>query len=67
MTGFDTALYIMLMGYLLHWLPNKTKLFGEKLFTRMPMYVQSIIVAFILIGVYQAFSDTFKPFVYFQF
>ena len=67
MTGFDTALYIMLMGYLIHWLPNKTKLFGEKLFTRMPMYVQSIIVAFILIGVYQAFSDTFKPFVYFQF
>ena len=67
MTGFDTALYIMLLGYLLHWLPNKTKLFGEKLFTRMPMYVQSIIVALILIGVYQAFSDTFKPFVYFQF
>tara|TARA_B110000285_G_scaffold71780_1_gene82730 strand:- start:5041 stop:6702 length:1662 start_codon:yes stop_codon:yes gene_type:complete len=67
MTGFDTALYIMLLGYLFHWLPNRTKLFGEKIFTKMPMYMQSIIVAFILIAVYQGFSDTFKPFVYFQF
>ena len=67
MTGFDTTLYIMLLGYLFHWLPNRTKLFGEKIFTKMPMYMQSIIVAFILIAVYQGFSDTFKPFVYFQF
>ena len=67
MTGFDTALYVMIFGYILHWLPSKTKLFGEKLFTRMPMILQSIVVAIIIICIYQAFSDTFKPFVYFQF
>lgn len=65
--GFDIALLIMLIGYTLHWLPGKTKLFGEKVFTRLPIYIQSIVVAIILIFVYQAFSDTFKPFVYFQF
>jgi D-alanyl-lipoteichoic acid acyltransferase DltB (MBOAT superfamily) len=65
--GFDIALLIMLIGYILHWLPGKTKLFGEKVFTRLPIHMQSIIVAIILIFVYQAFSDTFKPFVYFQF
>ena len=65
--GFDTALIIMLIGYILHWLPGKTKLFGEKVFTKLPIYMQSIVVAIILIFVYQAFSDTFKPFVYFQF
>lgn len=65
--GFDTALLIMLIGYVLHWLPGKTKLFGEKVFTRLPIYIQSVVVAIILIFVYQAFSDTFKPFVYFQF
>lgn len=65
--GFDIALLIMLIGYILHWLPGKTKLFGEKVFTRLPIYMQSIVVAIILIFVYQAFSDTFKPFVYFQF
>ena len=67
MTGFDTALYVMVFGYILHWLPSKTKLFGEKLFTKMPMILQSIVVAIIMICIYQAFSDTFKPFVYFQF
>jgi D-alanyl-lipoteichoic acid acyltransferase DltB (MBOAT superfamily) len=65
--GFDIALIVMLIGYIIHWLPGKTKLFGEKLFTKLPMYVQSIVVAIILVFVYQAFSDTFKPFVYFQF
>ena len=65
--GFDIALLLMLIGYIIHWLPGKTKLFGEKLFTKLPMYIQSIVVAIILVFVYQAFSDTFKPFVYFQF
>lgn len=65
--GFDTALIVMLIGYILHWLPSKTKLFGEKVFTKLPVYAQSIAVAIILFFVYQAFSDTFKPFVYFQF
>ena len=65
--GFDTALLIMLIGFIVHWLPSRTKLFGEQIFTKMPMYVQSIVVAVILVFVYQAFSDSFKPFVYFQF
>ena len=65
--GFDIALLVMLIGYIIHWLPGKTKLFGEKFFTKLPMYIQSIVVAIILVFVYQAFSDTFKPFVYFQF
>jgi len=67
MIGFDTALYIMVFGYVLHWLPSKIKDFGERKFTHMPMVFQSIAVAILLIIIYQAFSDTFKPFVYFQF
>ena len=67
MTGFDTALYVMIFGYILHWLPSKVKEFGERKFTALPMVLQSVVVAIILIIIYQAFSDTFKPFVYFQF
>ena len=67
MTGFDTALYVMIFGYILHWLPSKVKEFGERKFTALPMVLQSAVVAIILIIIYQAFSDTFKPFVYFQF
>ena len=67
MTGFDTALYVMIFGYILHWLPSKVKEFGQRKFTALPMVLQSAVVAIILIIIYQAFSDTFKPFVYFQF
>ena len=67
MTGFDTALYVMIFGYILHWLPSKVKEFGERKFTALPMVLQSAVIAIILIIIYQAFSDTFKPFVYFQF
>ena len=67
MTGFDTALYVMIFGYILHWLPSKVKEIGERKFTALPMVLQSVVVAIILIIIYQAFSDTFKPFVYFQF
>ena len=67
MLGFDTALYVMIFGYILHWLPSKLKDYGERKFTNLPMVVQSIAVAILLIIIYQAFSDTFKPFVYFQF
>ena len=67
MLGFDTALYVMIFGYILHWLPSKLKDYGERKFTNLPMVVQSIAVAIMLIIIYQAFSDTFKPFVYFQF
>ena len=67
MLGFDTALYVMIFGYILHWLPSKLKDYGERKFTNLPMVVQSIAVAILLIVIYQAFSDTFKPFVYFQF
>ena len=67
MAGFDTALYVMIFGYILHWLPSKVKEIGERKFTALPMVLQSAVVAIILIIIYQAFSDTFKPFVYFQF
>ena len=67
MTGFDTALYVMIFGFILHWLPSRTKAYGEKKFSNLPMYIQSIVVAILIIMIYQAFSDGFKPFVYFQF
>ena len=66
-TGFDTALYVMIFGFILHWLPTKTKSYGEKKFSNLPMFIQSVIVAILIIIIYQAFSDGFKPFVYFQF
>jgi hypothetical protein len=43
------------------------KALWENAFARMPMPAQAFAVAVIVIVMYQAVSDTFKAFVYFQF
>jgi D-alanyl-lipoteichoic acid acyltransferase DltB (MBOAT superfamily) len=64
---YQSVFWVILFGFIVHWLPDNTKLMWEKLFSRSPMPVQAMAVAIIVILMYQAVSDTFKPFVYFQF
>ncbi len=64
---FRSAFWIILFGYIIHWLPQKIKDSWERLFSRTPMPLQVVAVAAIVFLMYQAVSDTFKPFVYFQF
>lgn len=64
---YQSVFWVILFGFIVHWLPDNIKLMWEKLFSRSPMPVQAMAVAIIVILMYQAVSDTFKPFVYFQF
>ena len=64
---YQSVFWVILFGYIVHWLPEKIKKMWENTFTRFPLPVQAVAVAFIIIVMYQAVSDTFKPFVYFQF
>lgn len=64
---YQSVFWVMLVGYIIHWLPQKVKDIWERLFTSFPLPLQVFSVAIIIILMYQAVSDTFKPFVYFQF
>ncbi|MFO0496101.1 MAG: MBOAT family O-acyltransferase [Flavobacteriia bacterium] len=64
---YQSVFWIILFGFIFHWLPERTKKWYESLFAKFPMPLQAITVAVIVILIYQAVSDTFKPFVYFQF
>lgn len=64
---YNSVFWIMLLGYMIHWLPDTLKKRGERTFSKFPMAIQATIVAVIIVLMYQAVSDTFKPFVYFQF
>jgi hypothetical protein len=55
------------VGYIVHWLPQKIKDLWENLFKRFPLPLQAVAVAIIVILMYQAVSDTFKPFAYFEY
>jgi D-alanyl-lipoteichoic acid acyltransferase DltB (MBOAT superfamily) len=67
LSTYQAVFWIMLGGFFVHWLPEKIKNYWEKAFAKLPILVQAVSVAIILFLVYQAVSDTFKPFVYFQF
>jgi hypothetical protein len=65
--AYQSVFWIMLTGFIVHWLPDKVKAIWERTFTRMHMVFQTIAVAVIIILIYQAAAGTSKPFVYFQF
>lgn len=64
---FRSVFWVMLIGYIFHWLPQRIKNTYEGWFTKSPMLLQVLAIAVIIFVMYQAVSDTFKPFVYFQF
>lgn len=64
---YDTVFYVMVAGYLIHWLPQRIKDWWEWRFELMSPTFKVASVSVILILMYQAVSDVSKPFVYFQF
>lgn len=66
-TAFGPALIIILIGFILHWLPQKWKDACVAVFAKTPMVVQMLLVAISVVLMYQAVSGEFKAFVYFEF
>lgn len=65
--SFGEVFIIILLGFFIHWMPQRWKDNGVKIFSALPMVAQMIVVSLIVILMYQAVSDTFKPFVYLEF
>lgn len=64
---FYIPLIVMVIGFIIHWLPANIKLHFEKVFTSFPMWLQAISVAIIMVLMYQALTAEPVPFVYLQF
>lgn len=65
--SYQAVFWVMLFGFVVHWLPDKVKRMYEGWFTRMPLVLQAISVAVILVLMYQAISSEAPPFVYLMF
>jgi hypothetical protein len=65
--NYQGIFYLILLGFLSHWLPQKWKDQTVLFFSKWPMPVQALTFAVSVFIMYQAVSDTFKAFVYFQF
>ena len=64
---YQAVFWMILTGFVLHWLPQTWKDNGTQMFAKVPFFLQAIAIACSIFLMYQAISDTFKPFVYFQF
>jgi hypothetical protein len=54
LSTYQAVFWIMLFGFVVHWLPNKIKLLWELAFNALPLPVQAIAVAIIVVLIYQA-------------
>jgi D-alanyl-lipoteichoic acid acyltransferase DltB (MBOAT superfamily) len=65
--NFQFIFWLIILGFLSHWLPQKWKDQTVLFFSKWPMPLQALTFAFAVFIMYQTVSDTFKAFVYFQF
>jgi len=64
---YDKVFWVMLIGFIIHWLPDNVKELWEKAYTALPIPLQAVSVAIIVILMYQALGAEQPPFVYLQF
>ncbi|MCS6820343.1 MAG: MBOAT family protein [Microscillaceae bacterium] len=65
--GYHEVFSLMLIAYLIHWLPKKLKNEVEDFFIAIPDFAKAVVVALVIIGLYQASTAAMQPFIYFQF
>jgi len=65
--GYKPVLFLIVLGYVLHFLPERWYAFWDKLFERSPVPVQSLVLALVVWLVIQTASADVVPFIYFQF
>lgn len=65
--GYRTVLSVIVVGYLIHWIPESTKQqYREWFATRSEPALVAILIGYIFL-LYQAVSADMQPFIYFQF
>ncbi len=65
--GYSGVLGLILLGYLIHWIPLNIKEKYRTYFAELPLYAMAIVTVVIVFAMYQLMSDEMQPFIYFQF
>ena len=65
--GYKGVSFLMLLGYVLHFMPKRTEKFAQNIVTRSPIVVQALFLLLIIFIVLQVKSAGVQPFIYFQF
>lgn len=66
-TGYKNILLVMLLGYMLHFVPKNVELKTQALVTNMPLMGKVAMVVGMIVFLIQVKTSTIQPFIYFQF
>ncbi|WP_299438081.1 MBOAT family O-acyltransferase [uncultured Aquimarina sp.] len=64
---YRVVFIVMLIGYITHWLPYKTKNWLLDQFVKSNIVIKGLIATIVAIICYQTYAADFQPFIYFQF
>jgi hypothetical protein len=65
--AFKNVLLVMLLGFLIHWIPAHIKFNYRRFFVRQSIWVQVVFSVVSIFMVYQIVSSDLQPFIYFDF
>lgn len=66
-TSYLKVCLILLLGYVVHWLPVRVKKFYRDKFINSPLWLKLLIAVVTVFIIYQSWSAELVPFIYFQF
>ena len=67
LAGYKGVFFLMLLGYLLHFLPDKLETGATRMVVRMPLVLQALLIVAVIYIVIQVKTAGIQPFIYFQF
>ena len=67
LVSYSNVFAMMLLGFVIHWLPVKTKDWYRETFIKLPLVAKIVISAITVFCVYQTISSELQAFIYFQF
>ena len=67
MWNYRAVFAVMLLGYVMHWVPERWKLALLNWFIRIPLWAKVVIAVVMILIIYQSWSAELQPFIYFQF
>jgi hypothetical protein len=65
--AYSSALLLMGVAYIIHFLPEKTKESYRGLFIKIPLVAQLVVIMLIAILLFQMRTTEVMPFIYFRF
>lgn len=67
LSGYKHVLILIVIGYMLHWLPDKYEIAAKRKTVDMPLILKSLGMTVLIWLVMQIKSSDIQPFIYFQF